>query len=382
MTRCLSPAIAAVSFVAAATLSCSAEPTQVLQTSSSARSLSDRGSPTLTPQVSGTSNGLIAVSPVSARVVWASGRGGTFLVTADGGATWRAGVVPGAEALQFRDVEGVSDKIAYLLSIGNGTDSRIYKTENGGATWALQFTNQDPNAFYDCFAFWTSKRAIAFSDSVNGRFPVRRTTDGATWIDIGEKLPAALPGEAGFSSSGTCVATQGEKRAWIGTGGATRARILATKDGGDRWAAYDTPLRGSPSAGVFSVEFRSSSHGIIGGGDLDPTAPPFDNVARSSDGGKTWHVAARAPIGTVFGLAYARERGDVEEEGDDESSSRGSRVTVMVTGPGGTAWSADEGDTWNSLAGVTGFWAVAFANERTGWLVGTQGRILKVTFEK
>ena len=75
--------------------------------------------PTLTPQNSGTTQGLIAVSPVNKHVVWASGRGGTFAVTTDGGATWRAGVVPGAEALQFRDVEGVSDKVAYLMSIGN-----------------------------------------------------------------------------------------------------------------------------------------------------------------------------------------------------------------------------------------------------------------------
>src|SRR5882762_9532663 len=206
MHRHLPTAGMAAALVVAATLGCSNEiPPRASQDSSvSALRSGTAAPPTLTPQVSGTNNGLIAVSPVTSRVAWVSGRAGTYAVTTNGGATWRAGVVPGAEALQFRDVEGVSDKIAYLLSIGNGTDSRIYKTENGGASWALQFTNQDPNAFYDCFAFWTSKRAIAFSDSVNGRFPVRRTTDGATWIDIGEKLPAALPGEAGFSSSGTC----------------------------------------------------------------------------------------------------------------------------------------------------------------------------------
>jgi len=61
--------------------------------------------PTLTPQNSGTTQGLIAVSPVNSRVVWAAGRGGTFLVTTDGGDTWKAGVVPGAETLQFRDVQ-------------------------------------------------------------------------------------------------------------------------------------------------------------------------------------------------------------------------------------------------------------------------------------
>ena len=87
------------------------------------------GQPTLTPQTSGTTEGLIAVSPVNPRVVWASGRNGTFVVTTDGGQHWRSGVVPGAEALQFRDVQGFSEKVAYLMSIGNNPgDFRIYKT--------------------------------------------------------------------------------------------------------------------------------------------------------------------------------------------------------------------------------------------------------------
>ena len=144
--------------------------------------------PTLTPQQSGTVNRLQAVSPVNAKVVWASGVGGTFALTTDGGAHWRSRVVAGAETLQFRDVEGVSEKVAYLLSAGVGTDSRIYKTEDGGDTWTLQFQNQDPNGFYDCFAFFTPRRGITMADSVDGRFPVIRTTDGRTWKDIGNNL--------------------------------------------------------------------------------------------------------------------------------------------------------------------------------------------------
>ena len=47
--------------------------------------------PALTLQNSGTANGLIAVSPVNSRVVWVAGRGGTFVVTRNGGKTWNAG---------------------------------------------------------------------------------------------------------------------------------------------------------------------------------------------------------------------------------------------------------------------------------------------------
>jgi photosystem II stability/assembly factor-like uncharacterized protein len=342
--------------------------------------------PKLTSQNSDTTNGLIAVSPVNSHVVWASGRNGTFTKTIDGGKTWHSGVVPGAESLQFRDVQGVSDKVAYLLSIGNGADSRIYKTEDGGATWTLQFQNQDPNAFYDCFAFWTPTRGLAQSDSVNGRFPTIQTLDGLTWEDIGDRLPPAQAGESSFASSGTCVATQGERRAWIVTGGAAKARVLATTDGGNTWAAYDTSVtQGTPSSGIFSVAFRDAQHGIIGGGELDPTLPNLHRAARSGDGGKTWQLTAEPPaIGTIFGLSYARNFGVGEEansgkDGGDDGRATGSR-TVVITGPGGSAWTHDEGDTWTVLPGLTGYWAVAFANQQTGWLVGVNGKITRIDF--
>jgi photosystem II stability/assembly factor-like uncharacterized protein len=330
--------------------------------------------PTLTPQTSGTTEGLIAVSPVNPRVVWASGRNGTFVVTTDGGQHWRSGVVPGAEALQFRDVEGFSDKVAYLMSIGNNPgDFRIYKTVDGGTTWTIQFQNQNPAAFYDCMGFWTPKRGIAHSDSVNGVFPDVRTTDGATWEDISGNLPPALAGEFSFASSGTCVATQGGQNAWIATGGAATARVLATRDGGDTWNAYDTPLVSSPSAGAFTVAFRDPWHGIVGGGDLDPGDPSNARTATSSDGGRTWTLTNPPPVtGAIFGLSYV---GNSEGEGAD-----GGRSVVITANDGGAAWTPDEGTTWFALPGVTGFWAVAFASPNAGWLVGIDGRILKMSF--
>jgi photosystem II stability/assembly factor-like uncharacterized protein len=326
--------------------------------------------PTLTEQQSNTTVRLFAVSPVNSRVVWAAGDLGTYLVTTDGGEHWRAAQVPGAETLQFRDVEAVNARIAYLLSIGSGEDSRIYKTTDGGQTWDLQFQSHDPAAFYDCFDFWSPKRGLTFSDAVGDRFPVIKTTNGRTWQDIGDQLPKAQPGEAAFASSGTCVNTQGERHAWIGTAGAARARILATTDAGATWNAYLIPdgfTQGTPVSGIASVEFRDRFHGILGGGDVVASTTPQVNVARSKDGGVTWALTTSTPFtGAVYGLAYVPNR---------------LKQTVVATGPGGAAWTPDEGDTWTLLPGIDNCWAVAFASAKAGWLVCGAGRIVKVSFD-
>jgi photosystem II stability/assembly factor-like uncharacterized protein len=259
------------------------------------------------------------------------------------------------------------------MSIGNNpTDFRVYKTLDGGATWTIQFENQIPTGFYDGFAFWTPHRGILVGDSVNGVFPDFRTLDGMTWHDISSNMPPALPGEFSFASSGTCVTTQGGRKAWIATGGADVARVLATTDQGNTWIAYDTPLFSGPNGGAFTVDFRDPHHGIVGGGDL--VAPNNAGTAVSNDGGVTWTLTAPPPVtGAIFGLSY------VGQTGRGGGNNLG-RAVVITANDGGAAWTPDEGTTWFPLPNVTGFWAVAFATPKAGWLVGTDGRILKISF--
>ncbi len=370
--------LAASLITASATVSFAQDPAKIHQ-------------PKLTPQQSGTTQLLISVSPVNSQVVWAAGTGGTYVVTTDGGQTWKAAVVPGAEALQFRDVFGVSDKIAYLMSIGNNTtDFRIYKTVDGGATWKIEFTNQNANAFYDCFAFWTPSRGITHSDSVNGVFPDIRTIDGMTWQSIANNMPPALTSEASFAASGTCITTQDQTNAWIATGGSSIARILATRDGGHSWNAYDTPLVSSASAGAVSVAFRDSRNGIVGGGDLASNTAA--DTATSNDGGKTWTLTNKPPVqGAIFCLSYVRGARNNEDDGngrgeDNEVGHQNDRAVVITTETepdftsGEAAWTPDEGRTWNVLPDVSGYWAVAFADPHDGWFVGNNGQILKISF--
>jgi photosystem II stability/assembly factor-like uncharacterized protein len=201
---------------------------------------------------------------------------------------------------------------------------------------------------------------------VNGRFPVLRTRDGRHWEEIADRLPPAQAGEGAFAASGTCVATVGRDHAWIATGGGPQARILATTDGGDSWVPYRTPVvQGAQGAGLFSVAFRDGQHGIVGAGNLEAQDARSSNIARSSDCGASWQLATGTPFpGAAYGVGYIA----------------GLEPAVVATGPAGAAWSSDEGQTWQLLPGVTGYWAVASAGSRTGWLVGTEGRILKLEF--
>ena len=84
---------------------------------------------------------------------------------------------------------------AYLLSIGSGEDSRIYRTVDRGASWEMLFRNQIDEAFFDCFDFREDGSAFAFSDAVDGRFPLLYTEDG-------ELLACAGPGNAPACTAG------------------------------------------------------------------------------------------------------------------------------------------------------------------------------------
>ncbi len=196
-----------------------------------------------TVQASGTKARLRGLCVVDRDVVWASGTGGTFLRTRDGGKTWRTGTLPGASALDFRDVHAVDGKTAFVLSIGAGDQSRILKTTDGGTTWETAHVNRDPKGFLDALAFWDGENGLAFGDPVDGRFVILRTADGGkTWAPIAaDGMPLALAGEGAFAASGTCLVAGEDGRAWFATGGARVSRVFRSTDRGQTWTAHERP---------------------------------------------------------------------------------------------------------------------------------------------
>lgn len=305
----------------------------------------------------GSTASLRGLAAVDERVVWVSGSDATCLRTTDGGETWSRLTVPGAEGLDFRDVEALDADRAWLMSAGPGEASRIYATIDGGRTFELQFTNPHPEGFLDGIAFWDERAGLAYGDPVDGRFYVIRTEDGGrTWERVGaEGMPAALPGEAGFAASGTGLRVLGRDHAWFCTGGGGNARVFHTRDRGATWSVATTPLIAiEPSAGGFSLAFRDETTGVLVGGDYTEPERAADHYAVTTDGGATWTVPARSvPSGyrscVAFGpggrspalLALGRAGGDVSEDGATITWRRFTDEGFYVFDfGGGVAWAA------------------------------------------
>src|SRR5713101_6216513 len=152
-------------------------------------------------------------------VVWASGSNGVILKSVDEGKTWKRLHVTGGEALDFRGIVAFNATTAYVMSSGEGEKSRIYKTTDGGETWNLPYTDKRKQFFLDSIACLSETHCFALGDPIDGRFLLLSTTDGEFWNPLSSgNMPAALPSEAAFAASNTCVALSGAD-IFFGTGG-------------------------------------------------------------------------------------------------------------------------------------------------------------------
>jgi photosystem II stability/assembly factor-like uncharacterized protein len=310
----------------------------------------------LTP--TGSDARLRGLSAVSLRVAWASGSMGTVLRTVDRGSTWENVSPPGTATLQFRDIEAFDADHAVILSVGNGSDSRVYVTSDAGRHWTLTFVNDDPNAFYDCMTFFDRKRGLALSDPPDGRFFRIIATDdgGRSWHVVQADMPPALPGEFAFAASGQCITSEGGRRAWFGTGGGAQARVFRSDDRGQSWQVFATPIRSGPSAGIFALAFRDRQRGLAAGGDFTLPAASPDALALTTDGGTSWQLAADAPNQYRSGAAWVKGH------------------EALVVGPTGSDVTFDGGRTWRRFDSGS-FDTADCAGGGACWASGEHGRV-------
>jgi len=309
----------------------------------------------------------VLVSPEGEGViaVWASGSNGVILRSLDKGKSWKRLHVQGADALDFRGVAAVGANTAYVMSIGNGEKSRIYKTTDGGTTWKLQFTGPRKETFLDAISCDSEKTCIVLGDPVDGKFLLLSTEDGEHWKEMPrDALPAALPKEGAFAASNSSLCVD-DNHIYFGTGGDAQARVFHSADSGKTWTAEATPVAsGNASSGIFSLSCKNGSILYAVGGDYQDPSRVFHSAAAWYDGAyladkpKGWQLSKQQPGGFRSGVANV------------------DGATAVAVGPNGEDITQDFGVTWQHTDSLK-LNAVVMLDTSNGWAVGPKGTIAR-----
>ena len=332
-----------------------------------------------TPKATGfasASRGIDDISIVDDNVVWVKAYDGSgtgnqtikdFSRSTDGGNTWTAGTAflgLGTANTGLSSISAVSATTAWLSGYPTASTSAgqgVWKTVDGGATWAKQGTASFSGAasFANFVHFWNANEGVAQGDPEGGYFEIYTTTNGGTtWTRVpSANIPAPLSAsEYGYVHNLDVVGNT----IWFGT---SLGRMYKSTDKGLTWTVAQTPLSdfgGTAESGNYT--FSDQNKGLLNnsGGQLWST----------SDGGVTW--TPLIPTG-VFG------NNDIEYVPG----------TTMVVSSGGATgygsyYSLDDGATWQVAEADTQFTTIEFLNNTTGFAGGfnqnsTTGGIFKYT---
>ena len=307
---------------------------------------------------------LHGIHSVGGGTAWASGSGATVLRTTDDGAHWLAcPIPPGAAGLDFRAIQAFDRNSAVVMSTGNGSVSRLYKTNDACHTWKLIFTNPDPGGSFDALQF-TSRDylqlhgklfGILLGGPVAGRFPLFLSFDsGETW-ERQTTSPEALPGETVFPASNSILRLGDLADRTFITGGLSGARMLLfmsyldniTPDGHkpcghpvcqiNEWIPWAIPVaHPAPTAGAYSWGWAEGHGAVLVGGD-----PEHPN--RTADTGWYPNLSFNGSRFS-FKTALTPPRGFRSAVAFDTATK-----TWITVGPNGTDISKDYGRNWRPL---------------------------------
>lgn len=262
----------------------------------------------------------------------------------------------------FRSIASTKD-YSFMLSIGS--PGKLYRSNKKTKATEVVFEDSHPKAFYDSMDFWNDQEGIAMGDPTEDCLSVIVTRDGgASWQKIScEILPKVVDGEAAFAASDTNIKIMGDET-WIVSGG-KKSRVFYSPNKGREWTVVDTPIvQGKSTQGAYTMDFYDRSQGIIYGGDYTDPSMNINNVATTSDGGKTWNILGSGTNGGYKScVQYVPNRGGKE---------------LIAIGFTGISYSKDAGAHWTELSKEP-FLSFRFSSENVAYASG-RNRIAKLTF--
>lgn len=302
---------------------------------------------------------LRGLSPLTSDIAWMSGTNGTWLKTLDGGKTWMHGVIDGLVEVDFRSIQGFDAENAIAVSAGQ--PAVIYKTSDGGKSWKLTHT-EGPTAFLDGITFSDQKTGFVFGDPVDGKWMILKTVNqGESWYAI-PNLPEVVVGEAGFAASASSMIASGDLVV-LGSGG-KEANLHVSKDGGDTWDKFKSPLiQGEDSQGIFAISELSAGEIVCIGGDYAKDGISQGNLGIFLTRSNDWVEIQNPPAGYRSGITYFAQA-----------------EWLITVGPNGSDFSEDGGRNWKNFS-EEGFHAVKTGGA-TGsvWASGGNGKVAKLMF--
>ena len=280
-----------------------------------------------------------AVHRMGAHILASGTKGGIYQST-DNGEHWSRVIGPkNSQNLQFRDIQLLSNGSIMLMSAGEGANSKIYRTDDGG-NWQLQIAGTKASTFYDCMHFVNPQQGWLYGDSdENGLFILATEDAGKHWnrqtLDI-----KAQEGEGGFASSGTCLNQGHDNNIYIGTGNGTAPRVLIKR--GKNWQSLDTPFEGGEAAGIFSVQQRQQWLYIFGGSLKEQTKAA--KAQRFNLQTKQWQSLPELPLqGAVYGSAIIKQ---------------GNKTRILIANPQGVSVWQEGAKSWTMLS-KNNIWSLA-----------------------
>lgn len=263
----------------------------------------------------------------------------------------------------FRAIEEV-DGTLFTVTIGN--PARLYKLSRKGKGANLVYEERHEKVFYDAIKFWNNQEGIAMGDPTDECMSIIITRDaGETWKKLPcDMLPKCIEGEAAFAASDTNIAIVGDET-WIATGGMA-SRILYSPNKGKFWDVFNTPIvQGKPTTGMYSLDFYDSKNGFAIGGDYTDADGNIGNKIKTSDGGKTWKLAADGKAPGYRSCVQYIPNSNAQE--------------LVTVGFKGIDYSKDAGKSWTHLSDE-GFYTLRFLNDSVAY-AGGNGRISKLVFK-
>jgi subtilisin family serine protease/photosystem II stability/assembly factor-like uncharacterized protein len=296
-------------------------------------------------QVDGSDASLFSVHAADKSVVWAAGGNsvGSLPVvvrTTDGGERWNdvTGTLAGVD---LYCVYGLDADRAW---VGTG-DGRIFATADGGATWNVQPYPGRQSPFINGIRMFSDGTGYAQGDPPNdAQFVILKTADfGATWNHLASE-PVGTSGEAGWNNSFWWT---DQLHGWFGT---NHNKVWRTTNGGESWSSAST---GSTSS--YGVAFRDASTGYA--------IHENGYVARTTDGGQSWGPVGSPTAETISAV----------------SAVPGSASAWFTTSTASYR-TRNDGSAWVSetlFPFVGGLTHLSFADTGTGWVVTSNGEVLK-----